>query len=99
MNLLGRIFGPSLGVRLGEDEPAGPNGEPGRTTELVEFRLVAAPLFMGAGALGVVGTAITVAFADPMVGFRPGARHGHRAERVPPRRRPGPRRPSRSARG
>ena len=72
MNLLGRIFGPSLGVRLGEDEPAGPNGEPGRTTELVEFRLVAAPLFMGAGALGVVGTAITVGLADPMVGFRPG---------------------------
>jgi len=71
MNLLGRIFGPSLGVRLGEDEPAGPNGEPGRATELVEFRLLAAPLFMGAGALGVVGTIITVAFADPMVDFRP----------------------------
>ena len=72
MNLLGRIFGPSLGVRLGEDDPADPNGEPGRTTELVEFRLLAAPLFMGAGALGVIGTTITVTLSDPMIGFRPG---------------------------
>ncbi|MGH9275146.1 MAG: sensor histidine kinase, partial [Acidimicrobiales bacterium] len=58
-------------VRLGEDEPAGPIGEPGRTTELVEFRRVAAPLFMGAGALAVAGTIASVVFADPMIGFRP----------------------------
>ena len=71
MNLLGRIFGPSLGVRLGADDPGTSDGAPGRTTELVEFQLVAAPLFIGAGMLAIVGTFITVAFADPMDGFRP----------------------------
>jgi signal transduction histidine kinase len=71
MNLLGRIFGPSLGVRLGADDPEGPDDAPGRATELVEFQLVAAPLFIGAGMLAIVGTFITVTFAGPMDGFRP----------------------------
>jgi signal transduction histidine kinase len=71
MSLLGRIFGPSLGVRLGADELAGPGETAGHRTELVEFKLVAAPLFIGAGTLGLVSVAITVASADRMQGFRP----------------------------
>jgi signal transduction histidine kinase len=66
MSLLGRIFGPSLGVRLGADDPA----DLSTTAELVEFRLVAAPLFIGAGALGLTSVGLT-SLADPMPGYRP----------------------------
>ncbi len=70
MTLLGRLFGPSLGVRLRPDtgDPSGADTAPG---ELVEFRMVAAPLFLGAGALGLTSTICTVAIADPTAGFRP----------------------------
>ncbi|MGC1276168.1 MAG: hypothetical protein WBC44_20895, partial [Planctomycetaceae bacterium] len=71
MNLLGRIFGPSLGTRLGAGDLDTELGDRGHRSELVEFRLVAAPLFIGAGALGLVATLITVTSADPMPGFRP----------------------------
>ena len=66
MSLLGRIFGPSLGVRLGADDAEDSSG----SREPVEFRLVAAPLFIGAGALGLASVALT-SFADRMSGYRP----------------------------
>jgi signal transduction histidine kinase len=66
-SLVGRSFGPSLGVRLGAGDPSSPTAA---TTELVQFRLVAAPLFIGAGALGLTAMALT-RFADPMPGYRP----------------------------
>ncbi len=71
MNLLGRIFGPSLGTRLGAGELDGAMGDRGHRSELVEFRLVAAPLFLGAGALGLTATLITALGADPMADFHP----------------------------
>jgi signal transduction histidine kinase len=71
VSLLGRIFGPSLGTRLGAGDLDDVLGDHGHRSELVEFRLVAAPLFIGAGALGLAATLLTVAAADPMPGFRP----------------------------